>query len=347
MKKLLSLSVSMLTLLSSLSVINTNAGYFGIEYNKPLVVNVSSENCCYSEILDDGKIMSFRNDTVEGVENGSNMYITYYSDNYAEDYNYYFSNFSIIFKLKENYSIDDFNFTYNDMEFKYSKLNDDNVYQLFNTAENSRGVFTYSYAREIEKAMAENSDVEDTDVVWGYEHEMQTSTMPVTRLHLKDGFSVTKEDFSFLEDAGYSIKNVSEDCQNFEICYNDEDTWQWKYKTEAMRMILQNIEGAEEISTDFYHHALARIDGYSMLDGYSIKGVYDYNSYIFMKGDANGDAKVDISDVLTIASYISDSENNNISQLGVVNADVNGDGVINANDALTIQQYLAGVITEL
>lgn len=347
MKKLLSLSVSMLTLLSSLSVINTNAGYFGVEHDKPLVVNVSSENCCYSEILDDGKIMNFSNNTVENVPNGSNMCITYYSDNYAEDYNYYFSNFSIIFKLKENCNIDNFNFNYNNMGFKYSKLNDDNVYQLFNTAENSRGTFTYSYACEIEKAMAENSDVEDTDIVWGYEHEIRTSAMPTTRIHLKDGFFVTKEDFNFLKDAGYGIKNVSEECQDFEICYNGKAIWQWKYKTEAMRMILQNIDGVEEISTDFDHHALARIDGYSMLDGYSIKGVYDYNPYIFMNGDANGDGEVDISDVLTITAYVGDSENNQLSEIGLINADVNGDGVINANDALTIQQYLTGIITEL
>ena len=131
MKKLLSLSVSLLTLLSSVSVINSNAGHFGVEYNKPLVVKVSTEYDSYSEILDDGKIMTFYNSAVPDVENGSNMCITYYADEYAEEYSYNAWTFSMIFKLKENCSIDDFDFVYDNKEFEYSKLNDDNVYQIF------------------------------------------------------------------------------------------------------------------------------------------------------------------------------------------------------------------------
>lgn len=346
MKKLLSLSVSMLTLLSSISVINSNAGYFGVEYNKPLVVKVSSEYSNYSEILDDGTIMTFYNRAVPDVENGSNMCITYYTDKYAEDYYYSFTDFSIIFKLKDNCSIDDFNFDYDDKEFRYSKLNGDNVYQIFDTAENNRGVFNYSYACNLEKAMAENPDVEDTDIVWGYTHESTTSAKSTTRISVKEGVSLTKEDFSFFEGTGFSLKDVSENFDSFEICYNDKGTG-WSSKTEAMRMILQNIDEVVSINTDFEHHALSRIDGYSMLDGYSITGVYDYNPYIFMTGDANGDTEVNISDVLAITAYIANPAENHLNQLGLINADVNGDGAVTANDALTIQQYLSDIITEL
>lgn len=348
MKKLLSLSVSMLTLLSSISVINSNAGYFGVEYNKPLVVKVSSEYSNYSEILDDGTIMTFYNRAVPDVENGSNMCITYYTDKYAEDYYYSFTDFSIIFKLKDNCSIDDFNFDYDDKEFRYSKLNGDNVYQIFDTAENSRGVFNYSYACNLEKAMAENPDVEDTDIVWGYTHYIHGSAKPTTRIGFKkEEVSLTREDFSFLEDSGFSITDVSENCGNFEILYDGKRINNWERKTEAMRMILQNIDEVVSINTDFEHHALSRIDGYSMLDGYSITGVYDYNPYIFMTGDANGDTEVNISDVLAITAYIANPAENHLNQLGLINADVNGDGAVTANDALTIQQYLADIITEL
>lgn len=345
MKKLLSLSVSMLTLLSSVSVINANAG---TEYNKPLVVKVSTENDSYSEILDDGKILSFYNHAVPDLENGSNMDITYYADEYAEEYSYSAWTFSMIFKLKENCSIDDFDFVYDNKEFEYSKLNDDNVYQIFNTTENSRGLFTYSYACGLEKALAENPDIEDTDIVWGYTHYVHGTAKPTTRIGFKkEEVSLTREDFSFLEDSGFSITDVSENCGDFEILYDGKRINNWKRKTEAMRMILQNIDGIYKIDTDFEHHALAIINGYSMLEGYSITGVYDYNPYIFVKGDANADGGIDIADALAIASYVGDPNVNQLNESSLLNADVNGDGFVDTIDILVIQQYLAGIITEL
>ena len=65
-------------------------------------------------------------------------------------------------------------------------------------------------------------------------------------------------------------------------------------------------------------------------------------------GDANCDENVDIADVVTIASYVGDSNNNPVSEKGIKNADVHNTGNgINANDALIIQQYLAGIVTNL
>ena len=65
-------------------------------------------------------------------------------------------------------------------------------------------------------------------------------------------------------------------------------------------------------------------------------------------GDANADGKVDVADVVAVASYVGSAENNKLSDEGLKNADVQsvGDGVT-ANDALAIQQYLAGSVKSL
>ncbi|MDY4414670.1 MAG: glycoside hydrolase family 9 protein [Ruminococcus sp.] len=67
-----------------------------------------------------------------------------------------------------------------------------------------------------------------------------------------------------------------------------------------------------------------------------------------LKGDANCDGKVDIADVVTVASYVGNSSENMISEQGIKNGDVHNSGNgLNANDSLMIQQYLAGVIKDL
>jgi len=65
-------------------------------------------------------------------------------------------------------------------------------------------------------------------------------------------------------------------------------------------------------------------------------------------GDANGDGIIDIADVVAIASYVSNPENNSISNKARIFCDVHarGNGV-DASDLLMIQQYLAKIITEL
>jgi len=63
-------------------------------------------------------------------------------------------------------------------------------------------------------------------------------------------------------------------------------------------------------------------------------------------GDANNDGKVDISDVVIIASYIANPDNNPISDKAKTICDVHfqGNG-IDASDLLMIQQYIAKIIT--
>lgn len=66
-----------------------------------------------------------------------------------------------------------------------------------------------------------------------------------------------------------------------------------------------------------------------------------------LMGDANNDNSVDIADVVAIASYVSDSKTNTLSEQGIANADVHSRGNgINASDALAVQQYIAGIIKE-
>ena len=65
-------------------------------------------------------------------------------------------------------------------------------------------------------------------------------------------------------------------------------------------------------------------------------------------GDANGDGKIEIADVVCMASYVGDPKNNNLEVQGLVNADVqnHGDG-ITSGDVLAVQQYLAQIIKSL
>lgn len=64
-----------------------------------------------------------------------------------------------------------------------------------------------------------------------------------------------------------------------------------------------------------------------------------------LRGDANCDGSIDISDVVAIAGFVGNPTVNSLTEQGLINADVQntGDG-ISAGDALMIQQYLAGII---
>lgn len=65
-------------------------------------------------------------------------------------------------------------------------------------------------------------------------------------------------------------------------------------------------------------------------------------------GDVNNDGKVEIADVVALAAYVGDPDNNAVNAQGLVNGDVQntGDG-ITSGDVLAIQQYLANIVTEL
>lgn len=65
-------------------------------------------------------------------------------------------------------------------------------------------------------------------------------------------------------------------------------------------------------------------------------------------GDANVDGSVDISDAVSILSYVSNVSKYPLTEQGLLNADVNlnGDG-ISDSDALAVQRYISNVISEL
>lgn len=65
-------------------------------------------------------------------------------------------------------------------------------------------------------------------------------------------------------------------------------------------------------------------------------------------GDVNNDGKVEIADVVALASYVGAAENNPIDTQGMINGDVQnkGDG-LTVGDVLAIQQYLADIVSSL
>jgi len=65
-------------------------------------------------------------------------------------------------------------------------------------------------------------------------------------------------------------------------------------------------------------------------------------------GDATLNGKVDVADVVAMASYVGDPKTNSLTNDAIINSDVHniGDGVT-ANDVLAVQQYLAQIITVL
>ncbi len=64
-----------------------------------------------------------------------------------------------------------------------------------------------------------------------------------------------------------------------------------------------------------------------------------------MKGDANGDFVVDVSDAVLCARFCAENSTANITRQGVVNLDVNGDGNTDFNDTIEILRYIARLIT--
>lgn len=83
----------------------------------------------------------------------------------------------------------------------------------------------------------------------------------------------------------------------------------------------------------------------------SITLVYEYENTsgnTIIHGDATLDGNVDIADVVALASYIGDPENNPLSAQAIINCDVQntGDG-LTSGDILMIQQYIAEIIKAL
>ncbi|MBP3761996.1 MAG: leucine-rich repeat protein, partial [Ruminococcus sp.] len=71
----------------------------------------------------------------------------------------------------------------------------------------------------------------------------------------------------------------------------------------------------------------------------------EYRMETKIKGDANMDGKVSISDAVAILQYIANNKKFGLSEQAKINADVDGVAGVTGNDAAVIQQYDAGLIT--
>ena len=65
-----------------------------------------------------------------------------------------------------------------------------------------------------------------------------------------------------------------------------------------------------------------------------------------VKGDANGDGKVTISDAVRILQYLANGDKYELSAQAKINADVDGEAGVTGKDAAEIQKFDAGLITE-
>ena len=65
-----------------------------------------------------------------------------------------------------------------------------------------------------------------------------------------------------------------------------------------------------------------------------------------LKGDANEDGKVSISDAVRILQYVANASKYDLSSQGKINADVDGKAGVTGSDAGEIQKYDAGLIKE-
>ena len=67
----------------------------------------------------------------------------------------------------------------------------------------------------------------------------------------------------------------------------------------------------------------------------------------YLKGDANEDGKLSISDAVLIMQALSNPNDYQLTEQGAKNADVNGDGGVTTADALEIQMHDIGLPSEL
>lgn len=110
-------------------------------------------------------------------------------------------------------------------------------------------------------------------------------------------------------------------------------------------------EGVENLEFQIWWPNSEAKDVKCVATSYSIDGkVTDIESSTgsSVYGDVNNDGKVEIADVVALAAYVGDPDNNAVNAQGLVNGDVQntGDG-ITSGDVLAIQQYLANIVTEL
>ena len=123
--------------------------------------------------------------------------------------------------------------------------------------------------------------------------------------------------------------------------------FEWTSKTPEIKNI-----------TDTSFDIIAEYDNYGTTDYMTLNVVLENGLWKINKlsegsasnkiaGDANNDGKVDVADVVAVASYVSNPEKNKLTEQGIINGDVHNSGNgLNANDALAVQQYLANIITK-
>lgn len=79
----------------------------------------------------------------------------------------------------------------------------------------------------------------------------------------------------------------------------------------------------------------------------TVSGTVTVSDASALKGDANLDGKVNVSDVICVSAYVSNATKNPLPEQGIINADVYNTGdSLSANDAFTIQQYSSGIIRQ-
>lgn len=172
-----------------------------------------------------------------------------------------------------------------------------------------------------------------------------------SRLGITNGRTEPKE-FSYVIDAEDGVVNCSF------YTANDDDT-NWIKKSDAKITLTGTVnkdasagsyavtikpivrEGNESVFAGYYdgdslvQYPITATNGAIVVGG-TVAG---------LRGDANCDGSIDISDVVAIAGFVGNPTVNSLTEQGLINADVQntGDG-ISAGDALMIQQYLAGII---
>ena len=68
--------------------------------------------------------------------------------------------------------------------------------------------------------------------------------------------------------------------------------------------------------------------------------MFDFSgSNIVIKGDANGDGRANIADIVEIVNYIMGSPSNKFDEKA---ADVNGDDIVNADDIVELVKTMSG-----
>ncbi len=204
------------------------------------------------------------------------------------------------------------------------------------------GKYTYIIDAEDEKGYKVTlvkSDFEVNDVSGDSKIEISDYSVPSGNLK-KGSFFNLKGNIT----SKYNIKNISS-----RICLRNGETVQEKKVSpnSTTYTIFPEIDYGmffDKLGTGKYTYIIDAEDekGYKIN---LIKSDFEVGNIREIKGDANIDGKVDVADVVAVASYVGNSDANMLEPLGIENGDVHNSGNgLDANDALAIQQYIAKMI---